>query len=140
MDAMCEVIDKIDGDEIPQLVIVDESVSTAFVRELAKRGKRNGNSMIREGIIPIHIGHGGIGQGMSDSEIVEFGKSIGCPYILTHDTHFYRFKKSYEKGPEGYGKIIVLRQMDSTYNYLRIVKKAGIRISGSGMSRVRSFG
>ncbi len=138
---MHEIINKIDGGEIPQLVIIDESVKdTRLVKEIVRRSKRSGNSKIKEGIIPIHIGHDGFGNGMSDSDIVELGRTLGYPYILTHDRHFYRFKEDYEKNMEGYGRIVVLRQLDSMYNYLKAVKREGIKISGNGISKVRSFG
>jgi len=138
---MYEIIDKIYGEDIPQLVIVDESVrDTRLVKEIVRRGKRNGNSKIREGIIPIYIGRDNFEKGMSDSEIIEIGISLGYPFILTHDKDFYRFKKDYEKNKKGYGKIIVLRQLDSIYNYLMIIKKAGIEVSGNSLKKVRSFG
>ncbi|MFZ3077870.1 MAG: hypothetical protein WA139_05410 [Candidatus Aenigmatarchaeota archaeon] len=138
---MYEIIDKIGGEEPPQLVIVDECVrDKRFVNEMVKRGKRNGNSDIAEGIITIHIGYDGFEPGMSDSEIVELGRTLGYPYILTHDRHFRRFKESYDKTAGGYGRIIKLRQMDSIQNYLKAVKRAGIKISGDGIRKVRSFG
>jgi len=141
MNAMYEIIDKIDGEEPPQLVIVDESVrDRGFVREMVNRGKRNGNSKVKDGIILFHIGYDGIEPGMYDSEIVELGRTLGYPHILTHDKHFYGFKKSYEKNAGGCDRIIKLKQMDSIQNYLKAVKRAGIKISGDGVRRVRSFG
>lgn len=134
-----EIIDKIDGEEPPQLMIVDESVSSVLVEEIRDRGKRNNGGKIRNGVIAIHVGYNGFKKGMTDFEIVELGKSLGHPFILTHDTDFYKFKEDYEKKAEGYGKIVVLKQMDSISNYLKKIQKAGIEVRGNGIRKIRSF-
>ncbi len=129
-EAEFEIIKHIGGEEPPQLVIVDESVRDRnLVREIVRRSKNNNS----EGILPVHIGYDGSEKGMSDSEIIELGKTLGYPHILTHDTHFYRFKKKYDKsaGIDG-GRIIVLKQMDSMSNYLKRIRQEGIKIEGNG--------
>lgn len=119
---MFEIIDKVDGKEIPRLVIVDESVEKRMVSKLKK-----------ENICVAYIGNGcGCEKGMSDEEIFEFGKTVGGAPIITYDTDFLEFRKS------GYN-IILLRQNESAYGNLRRLQKAGIVIKGSITPKMKHF-
>lgn len=108
---MLENINKSDGREIPQLLIVDESVRGKYVEALRKNG-----------IKTIYIGNGdGCEEGMSDKDIMELGILIGSVPIATcNPRHFQPYRK--------YGIVVGLKQCDSIYESLRKTEKAGIRI------------
>ncbi len=124
MDVMYEIIDKIDGEDIPQLVIVDESVE----KEIARKLRENN-------ICVAYIGNDcGCEKGMPDEDIVELGRTLGNVPIFTCDTGFRKYKKEL-----GYDKIIVLEQMGSAYECLRRAKKAGINIEGNILPKLKHF-
>ncbi len=92
------------------LVIIDESVTGKYVEALRKKG-----------VNVIYVGHiDCCEKGMSDTEIMELGKTLGNVPIATYN---YRHFKEYPS-------LIALKPNDSIYNHLRITQKAGIRIKG----------